>query len=130
MIEQCLFNFCQTPTFSVPTAHPRTFFLVPCCPQNVHISLVSTETLEITWPAVRGAELYETVAGDGSEILHCSDTMPICVLSDLTCNSLYSVVIRPCSEIRGCNNTCTPNTQETGSLILVLYLQVSPSCCN
>ncbi|KAF4076633.1 hypothetical protein AMELA_G00217260 [Ameiurus melas] len=86
---------------------------VPCCPQNVYISLVSTETLGVTWPAVHGAEYYETVAADGSDTLHCIDTMPKCALSDLTCNSLYSVVIRPCSEIRGCNNTCTPNTQET-----------------
>ncbi|XP_034153636.1 fibronectin type III domain-containing protein 7 isoform X2 [Pangasianodon hypophthalmus] len=86
---------------------------VPCCPQNVYVSLVSTETLEVTWPAVRGADLYETVAADGSDTLHCTDTVPICALSDLTCNSLYSVVIRPCGEIRGCNNTCTPKTQET-----------------
>ncbi|KAG7319690.1 hypothetical protein KOW79_016833 [Hemibagrus wyckioides] len=86
---------------------------VPCCPQNVDVSLVSTETLEVTWSAVRGAELYETVAADESDTLHCSDTVPICVLSDLTCNSLYSVVIRPCNEIRGCNDTCTPKKHET-----------------
>ncbi|XP_062843304.1 fibronectin type III domain-containing protein 7 [Trichomycterus rosablanca] len=86
---------------------------IPCCPQTVNVSLISTETLEITWSAVRGAELYETVAADGSDMVHCNDTVPVCVLSDLSCNSLYSVVIRPCSEIRGCNNTCTPTIQET-----------------
>ncbi|XP_046733071.1 fibronectin type III domain-containing protein 7 [Silurus meridionalis] len=86
---------------------------VPCCPKNVNVTLISTETLEVTWLAVRGAELYETVAADESNTLHCSDTVPVCALSDLTCNSLYSVVIRPCNEIRGCNNTCTPNIQET-----------------
>ncbi|XP_026998952.2 fibronectin type III domain-containing protein 7 [Tachysurus fulvidraco] len=90
-----------------------TYTTVPCCPQIVYVSLVSTETLEVTWSSVRGADMYETVAADESGILHCSDTVPICVLSDLACNSLYSVVIRPCSEIRGCNDTCTPNTQET-----------------
>ncbi|KAI4885461.1 hypothetical protein NFI96_014413, partial [Prochilodus magdalenae] len=86
---------------------------VPCCPENVSISLISTETLEISWSPVRGAELYETVAADGSDTIHCSDTMPLCALSDLTCNSLYSVVVRPCSDIRGCNDTCTAHTQET-----------------
>ncbi|XP_017578738.2 fibronectin type III domain-containing protein 7 [Pygocentrus nattereri] len=86
---------------------------VPCCPDNVSVSLISTETLEISWSAVRGAELYETVAADGPDSIHCSDTVPLCALSDLNCNSLYSVVIRPCSEISGCNNTCTAHTQET-----------------
>ncbi|TSY27775.1 Fibronectin type III domain-containing protein 7 [Bagarius yarrelli] len=86
---------------------------VPCCPHYVYVSLISTETLEVTWSAVRGAVLYETVVTDESDALHCNDTMPICVLSDLTCNSMYNVVIRPCSDIRGCNDTCTPNKQET-----------------
>ncbi|KAM9439613.1 fibronectin type III domain-containing protein 7, partial [Clarias gariepinus] len=86
---------------------------VPCCPQNVYIFLISTETLEITWSAGRGAELYETVAADELQTLHCRDNIPICALSGLTCNSLYSVRIRPCSEIRGCNNSCTAQMQET-----------------
>ncbi|XP_066511250.1 fibronectin type III domain-containing protein 7-like [Hoplias malabaricus] len=86
---------------------------VPCCPQNVSISLISTETLVINWSPVRGAELYETVAADESDTVHCSDTVPVCALSDLTCNRVYSVVIQPCSEMSGCNQTCAAHTQET-----------------
>ncbi|XP_036412617.1 fibronectin type III domain-containing protein 7 [Colossoma macropomum] len=98
---------------SSPPGPILNYTTVPCCPENVSVSLISTETLEISWSTVRGAELYETVAADGSDSIHCSDTVPLCALSDLTCNSLYSVVIRPCSEISGCNNTCTAHTQET-----------------
>ncbi|XP_072525244.1 fibronectin type III domain-containing protein 7 [Salminus brasiliensis] len=98
---------------SSPPGPILNYTTVPCCPKNVSVSLVSTETLEISWSAVRGAELYETVAAEGSDTIHCSDTVPICALSDLTCNSLYSVVIRPCSDISGCNNTCSAHTQET-----------------
>uniref|UniRef100_A0A672RTI3 Fibronectin type III domain containing 7 n=1 Tax=Sinocyclocheilus grahami TaxID=75366 RepID=A0A672RTI3_SINGR len=86
---------------------------VPCCPNNLSVSLISTETLEISWSSVRGAELYETIAADGSEWIHCNDTAPVCALSDLTCDSLYSVVVRPCSETQGCNNTCSAHTRRT-----------------
>ncbi|XP_051557588.1 fibronectin type III domain-containing protein 7-like [Myxocyprinus asiaticus] len=86
---------------------------IPCCPEDVSVSLISTETLEILWSAVRGAELYETIAADGTELIHCNDTASVCALSDLTCDSLYSVVVRPCIEIQGCNNTCRPHTRRT-----------------
>lgn len=88
---------------------------VPCCPQDVTINLVSTETLEIIWSPVKGAELYETTAAQTNDIIHCNDTAPVCALSDLTCNTAYSVTVTPCSDLRGCNRTCTRNTHETGS---------------
>lgn len=98
---------------------------VPCCPDDLSVSLISTETLEISWTSVRGAELYETIAADGSEWIHCNDTAPVCALSDLTCDSLYSVVVRPCSETQGCNNTCSAHTRRTGTHINA-HLHVNP----
>ncbi|XP_010900407.2 fibronectin type III domain-containing protein 7 [Esox lucius] len=86
---------------------------LPCCPEDVFISLASSDTLEIMWSAVRGAEVYETRAVDGSEVILCNDTAPVCALSDLSCNSPYSVLVMPCNEIRGCNPTCTAHTKET-----------------
>uniref|UniRef100_A0A3B5LFU1 Fibronectin type III domain containing 7a n=1 Tax=Xiphophorus couchianus TaxID=32473 RepID=A0A3B5LFU1_9TELE len=88
-------------------------YTTPCCPQDVSVKLVSTETLEVMWSPVKGAELYETTAAQTNNVLHCNDTSPVCALSDLTCNSLYSVTVTPCSELRGCNYTCTPYKQET-----------------
>ncbi|XP_049453676.1 fibronectin type III domain-containing protein 7 [Epinephelus fuscoguttatus] len=98
---------------SSPYAHVRNYTTIPCCPQDVSITLVSTETLEITWSSVKGAELYETTAAQTNDVIHCNDTAPVCALSDLTCNTAYSVTVTPCSELRGCNRTCTPHTHET-----------------
>lgn len=87
---------------------------VPCCPENVTISLVSTETLEVMWSPVKGAELYETTAEQTNDVIHCNDTAPVCALSDLACNTAYSVTVTPCNDLRGCNRTCTSHTHETG----------------
>ncbi|XP_055057194.2 fibronectin type III domain-containing protein 7 [Misgurnus anguillicaudatus] len=95
-----------------PPGQILNYTTIPCCPEDVSVSLISTETLEITWSAVQGAEIYETVAADQTERIHCSDTAPVCALSDLTCDSLYSVVVRPCSD-GGCNNTCSAHTRQT-----------------
>ncbi|XP_043989836.1 fibronectin type III domain-containing protein 7 isoform X1 [Gambusia affinis] len=94
-------------------ADVRNYTTIPCCPEDVTVKLVSTETLEIMWSPVKGAELYETTAAQTNDVLHCNDTSPVCALSDLTCNSLYSVTVTPCSELRGCNYTCRPYRQET-----------------
>ncbi|MEQ2182064.1 hypothetical protein GOODEAATRI_018206 [Goodea atripinnis] len=80
---------------------------------DVTVKLVSTETLEVMWSPVKGAELYETTAAHTNNVLHCNDTSPVCALSDLSCNTPYSVTVTPCSELRGCNNTCTPHKHET-----------------
>ncbi|XP_036375846.1 fibronectin type III domain-containing protein 7-like [Megalops cyprinoides] len=98
---------------SSPPGRVLNYTTIPCCPEDVSISLVSTETLEIMWSPVRGAEVYETKAAGSSDLIHCNDTAPVCALSDLNCNTKYSVVVRPCSELRGCNNTCRPHTEET-----------------
>ncbi|XP_061587081.1 fibronectin type III domain-containing protein 7 [Cololabis saira] len=94
-------------------AHVRKYTTIPCCPQDVTVNLVSTETLEVMWSPVKGAEVYETTAAQTDDIIHCNDTSPVCALSDLRCNTAYSVTVTPCSELRGCNRTCTPHTQET-----------------
>ncbi|TRY81827.1 hypothetical protein DNTS_000530, partial [Danionella cerebrum] len=106
---------------SSPPGQTVNHTTIPCCPADVSVSLISTETLEISWSAVRGAELYETIAADGTEWIHCNDTAPVCALSDLTCDSLYSVVVRPCNEIQGCNNTCSMHTRQTAPCAPVLF---------
>ncbi|XP_053738609.1 fibronectin type III domain-containing protein 7 [Synchiropus splendidus] len=98
---------------SSPYANVRNYTTIPCCPEDVAVKLVSTETLEIMWSGVKGAELYETTATETDETIHCNDTAPVCALSDLTCNTRYSVVVTPCSELRGCNRTCRAHTHET-----------------
>ncbi|KAI3375007.1 hypothetical protein L3Q82_021535, partial [Scortum barcoo] len=95
---------------SSPNANVRNYTTIPCCPQDVTIKLVSTETLEIMWSPVKGAELYETTAAQTNDVIHCNDTAPVCALSDLKCNTAYSVTVTPCSDLRGCNHTCTPHT--------------------
>lgn len=87
---------------------------VPCCPEDVKISLLSTDTLEITWSPVKGAELYETTAAETHDVIHCNDTAAVCALSDLSCNTAYSVTVTPCSDFRGCNQTCAAQTHKTG----------------
>ncbi|XP_012733487.2 fibronectin type III domain-containing protein 7 [Fundulus heteroclitus] len=86
---------------------------VPCCPDNVSVSAVSADTLEITWAASRGAELYQTRAADVSEVILCNDTAPVCALSDLSCDSSYAVLVTPCNEISGCNRACKSHTTDT-----------------
>ncbi|XP_056912468.1 fibronectin type III domain-containing protein 7 [Takifugu flavidus] len=98
---------------SSPYSHVRNYTTIPCCPEDVTINLVSTETLEIMWSSVKGAELYETTAEQTNDVVHCNDTAPVCALSDLTCDTAYSVTVTPCSDLRGCNRTCTPHTHET-----------------
>lgn len=95
---------------------------VPCCPEGVAVSAVSTDTLEITWVASRGAELYETRAVDGSDVILCNDTAPVCALSDLSCDSSYSVLVTPCNEISGCNQACRAHTKDTGNTGTSKYL--------
>ncbi|XP_074507182.1 fibronectin type III domain-containing protein 7 [Sebastes fasciatus] len=98
---------------SSPVANVRNYTTIPCCPQNVTVELVSTETLEIMWSPVKGAELYKTTAAQTNDVIHCNDTAPVCALSDLKCNTAYSVTVTPCSELRGCNLTCAAHTHET-----------------
>lgn len=76
------------------------------------------------WSPVKGAELYETTAAQTNDVIHCNDTAPVCALSDLTCNTVYTVTVTPCSDLRGCNRTCVSHTHETGIKSAVFKIQV------
>lgn len=89
------------------------------------MSVVSTDTLEIMWMASRGAELYQTRAADSSEVILCNDTAPVCALSDLSCDSPYSVLVTPCNEISGCNRACKAHTKDTGRKLIFIDTYVS-----
>lgn len=67
------------------------------------------------WTPVKGAELYETTAAQTDDVIHCNDTAPVCALSDLMCDTAYSVTVTPCSDLRGCNRTCKAHTHGTGT---------------
>ncbi|XP_026179406.1 fibronectin type III domain-containing protein 7-like [Mastacembelus armatus] len=115
---------------SSPQGKTVNYTTLPCCPEGVSVSVVSTDTLEITWTASRGADLYETRAADSSEVIRCNDTAPVCALSDLDCDSPYSVVVTPCNEISGCNRACKAYTKDTAPCMptsLVLNLRNSTS---
>ncbi|KAM6922050.1 fibronectin type III domain-containing protein 7-like [Xenentodon cancila] len=98
---------------SSPEGEALNHTTVPCCPESVSVSVVSADTLEIIWTSSRGAELYQTRAADGSEVILCNDTAPVCALSDLSCDSTYSVVVTPCNEVSGCNRACKAHSKDT-----------------
>uniref|UniRef100_A0A3Q3VL23 Fibronectin type-III domain-containing protein n=1 Tax=Mola mola TaxID=94237 RepID=A0A3Q3VL23_MOLML len=115
---------------SSPEGQVLNYTTLPCCPDDVSISVVSTDTLEIMWTSSRGAELYETRAADSSEVILCNDTAPMCALSDLSCDSSYSVVVMPCNEISGCNRVCKAHTKDTAPCMPVnLLLNPKNSSC-
>uniref|UniRef100_A0A3P8T914 Fibronectin type-III domain-containing protein n=1 Tax=Amphiprion percula TaxID=161767 RepID=A0A3P8T914_AMPPE len=94
-----------------PEGQPLYYTTLPCCPENVSVSSVSTDTLEIMWTASQGADVYETRAADTSEVILCNDTAPVCALSDLSCDREYTVVVTPCNEFSGCNRACRAHTK-------------------
>ncbi|KAG7514046.1 hypothetical protein JOB18_023639 [Solea senegalensis] len=96
-----------------PAGENLNYTTLPCCPEDLTVSVVSTDTLEITWTAARGADMYQTRAVDNSEVILCNDTAPECALSDLTCDSPYSVVVIPCNDYSGCNHACQAHTKDT-----------------
>lgn len=104
----------HTPIFYIITP---VLLIVPCCPENLAVSGISLESLMTTWMAVRGADMYEVQAVDSSnQAVLCNDTSPVCVLSNLKCNTRYNVLVSPCNEAQGCNRSCSPQTQETGKI--------------
>lgn len=121
---KCLFNCSCGYTFiSIVTPYNKVggspilqlvnYTTIPCCPGSLSVTLVSSETVEINWLEVDGAELYQVTAQETDDTIHCNDTEPICALSDLDCDTAYSIKVTPCSEISGCNTTCKPHVQVT-----------------
>ncbi|XP_057578533.1 fibronectin type III domain-containing protein 7 isoform X4 [Hippopotamus amphibius kiboko] len=84
-----------------------TLKTAPCCPSDINPVLVSSDTVEIIWSPVRGAELYETKAVDGFKVVECNDTAPACTLSALECDTKYNITVYSFSEVRGSNTSCT-----------------------
>lgn len=77
----------------------------PCCPSDINPVLVSSDRVGCL-VSVRGAELYETKAVDGFNVVECNDTAPACTLSALECDTKYNVTVYSFSEVRGSNTSC------------------------
>ncbi|XP_040422096.1 fibronectin type III domain-containing protein 7 isoform X1 [Cygnus olor] len=91
-----------------PLGDVFNYTTAPCCPSDFHAVLVASDTVEVTWAPVRGAELYETKAAEGSSAVLCNDTAMACTLSALRCNTIYNITVYSFSETRGSNTSCTP----------------------
>lgn len=99
----------------------------PCCPSDINPVLVSSERVEIVWSPVRGAELYETKAVAGSNVVECNDTAPACTLSALECDTKYSITVYSFSEVRGINMSCHSRFITTGMVQLCFHSLMSNS---
>ncbi|XP_078524459.1 fibronectin type III domain-containing protein 7 isoform X2 [Lissotriton helveticus] len=89
-----------------PLGDVHNYTTAPCCPGDVSPAYVSGDTLEIVWSPVRGAEMYETKAVHGTNIILCNDTSTVCALSALECDTTYNVTVYSFSDIRGSNTSC------------------------
>ncbi|XP_077308837.1 fibronectin type III domain-containing protein 7-like [Lithobates pipiens] len=96
-----------------PLGELLNYTTAPCCPSDITPAFVSGDTLEIVWSAVRGAEMYETKAVDGTTVILCNDTATVCALSGLQCNRQYNVTVFSYSENRGSNTSCASKYMKT-----------------
>lgn len=105
---------------------------VPCCPTQVETLFVSSDTIEVIWNPVRGAEMYETKAQDMDSVVFCNDTSTICTLSGLECNINYNVTVYSYSDIRGFNTSCPKKSIKTGpcSPRILNITKVNPTTVN
>ncbi|NWW36157.1 FNDC7 protein, partial [Panurus biarmicus] len=81
----------------------------PCCPSEFRAAFMSSDTVRVSWAAVRGAELYETRAAGGGGVLLCRDTATACTLSALQCSTPYNITVYSFSEARGTSTSCAPH---------------------
>ncbi|XP_010713957.1 fibronectin type III domain-containing protein 7 isoform X6 [Meleagris gallopavo] len=89
-----------------PLGDVFNYTTAPCCPSNFRAVLVSSDTVEVSWAPVRGAEMYETKAASWRGTVLCNDTATACTLSALRCNTRYNVTVYSFSEARGSNTSC------------------------
>ncbi|XP_036198283.1 fibronectin type III domain-containing protein 7 isoform X3 [Myotis myotis] len=89
-----------------PLGDVFNYTTAPCCPSDINPVLVSSDRVEMVWSPVRGAELYETRAADGFNVVECNDTAPACTLSALECDTKYNITVYSFSEARGSNTSC------------------------
>ncbi|OXB84161.1 UNVERIFIED_CONTAM: hypothetical protein H355_007044 [Colinus virginianus] len=87
----------------------------PCCPSDFRAVLVSSDTVEVSWAPVRGAEMYETKAASWRDTVLCNDTATACTLSALRCDTRYNVTVHSFSEARGSNTSCASKDVATGA---------------
>ncbi|OCT82971.1 hypothetical protein XELAEV_18025506mg [Xenopus laevis] len=97
-----------------PPGEIFTYTTAPCCPSDFSAEFKSSDTLEIVWSPVRGAEVYETKAEDGNNVILCNDTATLCTLSGLQCNTVFNVTVYSLSEYRGSNTSCASKYMKTG----------------
>ncbi|NXN11997.1 FNDC7 protein, partial [Indicator maculatus] len=89
-----------------PLGDVFNYSTAPCCPRDLQAAFVSSDTVQVTWAPVRGAEAYETrVVSWGSTVL-CNDTTTACTLSSLQCDTRYKITVYSFSEARGSNRSC------------------------
>ncbi|XP_050162634.1 fibronectin type III domain-containing protein 7 isoform X3 [Myiozetetes cayanensis] len=91
-----------------PLGDVFNYTTAPCCPSDFRAAFVSSDTVRVTWAAVRGADLYETRAASRSTAVLCNDTAPACTLSALQCDTRYRITVRSLSEAGGTNTSCAP----------------------
>ncbi|KAG8436553.1 hypothetical protein GDO86_007604 [Hymenochirus boettgeri] len=96
-----------------PPGEIVSYTTVSCCPADFGPAFVSSDTLEIVWSPVRGAELYETRADDGFNVIFCNDTATVCALSGLQCDTQYNVTVFSLSESKGSNASCASKSMRT-----------------
>ncbi|KAJ7412019.1 hypothetical protein BTVI_47832 [Pitangus sulphuratus] len=89
-----------------PLGDVFNYTTAPCCPSDFRAAFVSSDTVRVTWAAVRGADLYETRAASRSTAVLCSHTAPACTLSALQCDTRYRITVRSRSEAGGANTSC------------------------
>ncbi|NWZ38509.1 FNDC7 protein, partial [Brachypodius atriceps] len=91
-----------------PLGDVFNYTTAPCCPGDFRAVSTSSDTVRVTWAAVRGADLYETRAAGGSGVVLCRDTATACTLSALQCSTPYNITVYSFSEARGRNTSCAP----------------------
>ncbi|NXD00293.1 FNDC7 protein, partial [Certhia familiaris] len=91
-----------------PLGDVFNYTTAPCCPSDFRAVFTSSDTVRVTWAAVRGADLYETRAAGGSGVMLCRDTATACTLSALQCSTPYNITVYSFSEARGSNTSCAP----------------------
>ncbi|NXO79384.1 FNDC7 protein, partial [Sitta europaea] len=91
-----------------PLGDVFNYTTAPCCPGDLRAVFMSSDTVRVTWAAVRGADLYETRAAGGSGVVLCRDTATACTLSALRCSTAYNITVHSFSEARGSSTSCAP----------------------
>ncbi|XP_065697882.2 fibronectin type III domain-containing protein 7 isoform X3 [Patagioenas fasciata] len=89
-----------------PLGDVFNYTTAPCCPSDLRAAAVSSHAVQVTWAAVRGAEVYQTRAAGGGGLELCNGTATACTLSALRCDTRYNVTVYAFSEARGSNMSC------------------------